>query len=167
MVSSTSCFLIRNRFLSLVKYLLNTLNFTVCHKCTFADDTRTNTTTWILNIHPDTHKWSAPPLARDGSPYVVSHSAVVSLCSAELSHFLGKDGLRHRLRTLCNCEHSVFTRQCSTYSASLCLTCNTGLSNASCVQSAIRHSLFVAKESVLVPLAHVLGKYFASRWPTA
>ena len=44
------------------------------------------------------------------SPHVVSYPAVVSSCSAEL-FVLGKDGLRYRLRTPCNSEHSVFIGQ--------------------------------------------------------
>ena len=45
-------------------------------------------------------------------PHVVSHSAVVSCCSAKLCSFLGKDGLLgYRLRTPCNSEHSVFIGQ--------------------------------------------------------
>ena len=42
------------------------------------------------------------------SPHVVSYPAVVSSCSAQLCFVLGKDGLRYRLRTSCNSEHSVF-----------------------------------------------------------
>ena len=44
-------------------------------------------------------------------PHVVSHPAVVTSCSAELCFVLGKDGLRYRLRTPCNSEHSVFIGQ--------------------------------------------------------
>ena len=45
------------------------------------------------------------------SPHVVSYPAVVSSCSAELCSVLGKDGLRYRLRTPCNSDHSVFIEQ--------------------------------------------------------
>ena len=48
------------------------------------------------------------------SPHVVSYPAVVSSCSAELWLVLGKDGLRHRLRSPCNSEHSFFIGQYST-----------------------------------------------------
>ena len=41
-------------------------------------------------------------------PHVVSYPAVVS---AELCFVFGKDGLRYRLRTPCNSEHSVFIGQ--------------------------------------------------------
>ena len=47
------------------------------------------------------------------SPHAVSYPAVVSSCSAELCFVLGKDGLRYRLRTPCNSEHSVFIGQYS------------------------------------------------------
>ena len=46
-------------------------------------------------------------------PHVVSYLAVVSSCSAELCFVFGKDGLRYRLRTPCNSEHSVFIGQYS------------------------------------------------------
>ena len=45
-----SCFLTCNRFLSLVKWLHDTLKITIGYKCTCADDTRTTTTTEILYI---------------------------------------------------------------------------------------------------------------------
>ena len=54
MVSGTSSVLIfldRNRFLSLVKWLDDTLKITVGHRCTCADDTRTTTTTEIVFLY--------------------------------------------------------------------------------------------------------------------
>ena len=58
-----SCFLTRNRFLSFVKWLHDTLKITVGYKCTCADDTRTTTTIEILVIQADICEMSAPPLA--------------------------------------------------------------------------------------------------------
>ena len=43
-----SCYLTRNRFLNLVKWLCDTLNITVGYKCTCANDTRIPSTTEIL-----------------------------------------------------------------------------------------------------------------------
>ena len=93
-------------------------------------------------------------------PHVVSHSAVVSSCSAMLCSFLGKDGLRYRLRTPCNSEHSVFIGQYSnkqtTYHSAtehvsrhtshtvheeIGTTFNTGLSKTSLVQFASGNTL--------------------------
>ena len=93
------------------------------------------------------------------SPHAVSYPAVVS-CSAELYCVLGKDGLRYRLRTPCNSEHSVFIGQYSnkrtTYHSATELvsrhtshtvqeeigtTFNTGLSKTSRVQFASGNTL--------------------------
>ena len=52
-----SCFLTRNRFFSLVKWLHDALEITVGYKCTRADDTRT--TTEIQNLPTDTYDMSA------------------------------------------------------------------------------------------------------------
>ena len=94
------------------------------------------------------------------SPHVVSYPAVVSSCSVELCFVLGKVGLRCRLRTHCNFEHSVFIGQYSnkrpTYHSATELvsrhmshavhekigtTFNTGLSETSHVQFASGNTL--------------------------
>ena len=54
-----SCCLTRNRFLSLVRWLYDTLKITVGYKCTCVDDTRTTTTTEIVHLQTDTHEMSA------------------------------------------------------------------------------------------------------------
>ena len=92
--------------------------------------------------------------------HVVSYPAVVSSCSAEPCFVLWKNGLRCRLRTHCNSEHSVFTGQNSnkrpTYHSATELvsrhashtvheeigtTFNTALSETSHVQFASRSTL--------------------------
>ena len=93
-------------------------------------------------------------------PHVVSYPAVVTSFSAELCFVLGNVGLRYRLRTPCNSEHSVFIRQYSnkraTYHSATELvsrhtsqtvhkeigtTLNVGLSKTSLVQFASRRTL--------------------------
>ena len=100
------------------------------------------------------------------SPHVVSYPAVVSSCLAELCFVLGKDGLRYRLRTPCNSEHSVFIEQYSnkrttchsatelvsrrtshTAHEEIGTTFNTGLSNTSRVEFASGKTLPTSLEN--------------------
>ena len=175
-----SCFLTRNRFLSLVKWLHDTLKITVGHRCTYADVSTRQVHTLQLQLQPQSFNtcqltpMKCPHLlshemtgqvdsgALDqflSSPHVVLYLVVVS-CSAELCFVFGKDGLRYRLRTPCNSEHSGFIGQYSnkrtTYHSATELvsrhtshtvheeigtTLNTGLSETSHVQFASKSTL--------------------------
>ena len=103
-------------------------------------------------------------------PHVVSHPAVVSSCSAELCFVFGKGGLRYRLRTPCNSEHSVFIGQYSnkrtTYHSAtelvtrhtshtvheeISTSFNTGLSEKSRVQFASRNTLHTSLANCFTP----------------
>ena len=176
-----SCFLTHNRLLSLVKWLHDTLKITVGHRCTYADMSTRQVHTLQLQLQQQSfNTYQLTPMkcphlfshemtgqvdsgALDqflSSPHVVSYPAVVSSCSAELCFLLGKDGLRYRLRTPCNSEHSVFIGQYSnkrttchsatelvsrhtshTVREEIGTTFNTGLSTTSRVQFASGNTL--------------------------
>ena len=118
--------------------LITTLKIMVSHRCTYADMSTRQVHTLQLQLQRQSfNTYQLTPMkcphllsheltgqvdsgALDqflSSPHVVSHPRVAS-CSAELCCVLGKDGLRYRLRTPCNSEHSVVIEQ--TDDASLC-----------------------------------------------
>ena len=79
-----SCFLTRSKFLSLVKGLRDTLKITVGYKCTCADDTRTGTTTEVLQNR----------LTPEKCPHLLSHEMTGQVDSGALHQFLSSPARR-------------------------------------------------------------------------